>query len=943
MARAVWLGVLLMGPLAAQEAKDRLGDPLPAGAAQRLGTLRLRYGGVGGLAYLPDGRGVILTGGSVELWDLAVGQRLSSTKVSGAGLVGVQVRSDGRALLLADAAGMIREWDPLTLAEVRAWDTGQKQLRTACYSPDGTRVLTAANAPPGLKEWDLATGRELVSLRSELVVVRAGAIYGPGHTAILGGGYQHNLEHWDLGTGRLLKRWCAIYEAKHLALAPDGQSVTVGLEDRALEWSLATYTVLNTYKHCPGEAARIFQVAYLPAANEVLCGGRDGSLHRWSRTTGERVFSWRPHQSLVAPFAVSPDHQWVLSYGTGRVAETNLATGEPRLAWDRHAGSVEAVAVVPGGGLVVTGSSDETLRVWDSASGDCLRVIRGAALGAYAVAVSAGGRLAAGCKDGVVREYRLTDGTPTAEYRGHRGYVRAVCFADELLVSSADDGSIRLWRAGRPEAGAVLEGHRGGVLGLGVSPDGRQLASCGRDGTVRLWDLAARREVRRFTGHGGWVTAVRFTPDGGQLVSGGRDGRIVLTPLSGDGAKAVARGSWVNALACAGETVLAAGADGLVLGYDLRSGAPAGSCRGQGGSVLALAADGRWLVTGSQDTTALVWPLPLPATTGGPALTAVAPAPAELLTWPDHDSYGCEDNPTGDPIGGGPGYRDVKTGGERVVRTRPELLEALKSATAGEVVFVPDGVDIDLTGAVGLNLPAGVTLAGTRGLNGSPGARLYTTLRSTNPLFRTAGDGVRVTGLRIEGPYAGPELIAEFAQGLSIGHHGGEVDNCEIYNWNCVGIGVGGGGDVRIHHNHIHHCQLSGYGYGVVTGRSNCFIIANRFDWCRHDIASSGSPGDAYEAAWNLVGEHATSHRFDMHGGSDRGDGTDLAGDWIRIHHNTFLDGQRRAVVIRGVPSQGADIHHNRLAQPTGQQAVSSPGNTRVHHNRCGPEGRLEE
>ncbi len=305
------------------------------------------------------------------------------------------------------------------------------------------------------------------------------------------------------------------------------------------------------------------------------------------------------------------------------------------------------------------------------------------------------------------------------------------------------------------------------------------------------------------------------------------------------------------------------------------------------------------------------------------------------------ETFGCEANSTGDPIGGGPGYRDIKTSGDFTVRTPAELEAAFKEAKAGQVIFIPDGVEMDLTGKQGLAIPAGVTLAGTRGLKDSLGARLFTTLRTTSPLMRTTGDDTRITGLRLEGPYAGSERIPTFAQGLSIAHHNGEVDNCEVYNWNCVGIGVGGGGTVRVHHNYIHHCQLSGYGYGVATGRSNTFIIANKFDYCRHHIASSGSPGDSYEAAWNLVMDNATSHYFDMHGGSDRGDATDIAGDWIHIHHNTFR-GKHRPVVIRGVPSQGADIHHNWFNMPA-KEAVRSGGNTRVYRNVYGPDRKLEE
>lgn len=300
------------------------------------------------------------------------------------------------------------------------------------------------------------------------------------------------------------------------------------------------------------------------------------------------------------------------------------------------------------------------------------------------------------------------------------------------------------------------------------------------------------------------------------------------------------------------------------------------------------------------------------------------------------ETFGCEANPTGDPIGGGAGYRDIKTSGDFTVRTLDELLAALKTAKAGQVIFIPDGVEIDTGTQQGLTVPSGVTLAGTRGLNGSLGARLFTKSMAIRPLLQSGGDDVRVTGLRFEGPYSGPERIAQMSQCMTMAHHNCTVDNCEIYNWNLVGIGVGGGGNVYIHHNDIHHCQLSGYGYGVSTGRANCFITANKFDWCRHDIASSGSPGDCYEASWNLVGPNATSHRFDMHGGSDRGDGTDIAGDWIYIHHNTFQDPKRRAVVIRGVPSQGAEVHHNWFAAPAAE-TVASKGNTRVYQNVYGP------
>ena len=91
----------------AQPAVDSLGDPLPEDAIQRLGTLKMRYGGIGGLTYLPDGRGVVLYGGNVHLWDLAEGRLESDNPVSSRSLAAVELRQDGKALLLADGSGTV--------------------------------------------------------------------------------------------------------------------------------------------------------------------------------------------------------------------------------------------------------------------------------------------------------------------------------------------------------------------------------------------------------------------------------------------------------------------------------------------------------------------------------------------------------------------------------------------------------------------------------------------------------------------------------------------------------------------------------------------------------------------------------------------------------------------------------------------------------------------
>ena len=94
-------------------------------------------------------------------------------------------------------------------------------------------------------------------------------------------------------------------------------------------------------------------------------------------------------------------------------------------------------------------------------------------------------------------------------------------------------------------------------------------------------------------------------------------------------------------------------------------------------------------------------------------------------------------------------------------------------------------------------------------------------------------------------------------------------------------------------------------------------VEANVFDHNRHDITSDGEPGSHYTATYNLVLDGAVEQSFDVHGGKDRQDCTNIAGSAFVIHHNTFLQSHKPAVRIRGSPvgnaSLGIQRHHFRV------------------------------
>ncbi len=337
-------------------------------------------------------------------------------------------------------------------------------------------------------------------------------------------------------------------------------------------------------------------------------------------------------------------------------------------------------------------------------------------------------------------------------------------------------------------------------------------------------------------------------------------------------------------------------------------------------------------------------------------------------TWVEIDGqvYGAVPGELG-PIGGGESYSRIITGGDFTVSTPDELLAALKQAQAGQVIYLDPEGDFDFTTLVFaeesfvIGIPEGVTLASNRGQNGSRGAVIYSDNFATRPLMRTLGPNVRLTGLWLRGPDPkqrlehhersfnpargdGDSTIQHqyyyrfpVSEGIVTTFDGLEVDNCEVSGWSHAGIHLSNGVDHLVHHNYIHHCQMNGLGYGVCHGYGNVSVSTieyNLFDANRHSIAGTGKPGNAYIARHNVELGMSLSHCFDMHGGSDRRDGTTIAGDWMKMHNNTFR-APMRAIAIRGVPQQATEIHHNWFYQ-------SEPGSFAIMPWPTGGETNVE-
>ncbi len=318
-------------------------------------------------------------------------------------------------------------------------------------------------------------------------------------------------------------------------------------------------------------------------------------------------------------------------------------------------------------------------------------------------------------------------------------------------------------------------------------------------------------------------------------------------------------------------------------------------------------------------------------------------APWTLPPRPDTDSPAASDSWR---WGGGVGYPDVVDPTWPVVVEATDattLAVALAAAGAGDIVFIPSDAEIDLTGQ-SLCIPAGVWLAGDRGVDSSPGGLITSSTGAASAILTACGDDVRVTGLRIRGP--DPETCpaewpdncpndvsadsncaycTDTAYGISTTFDRLEVDNNELSGWTYAAVGVKDALDADVHHNWIHNNWREGLGYGTVlygSDPTSAVIRWNRYDGMRHAVAGQGYPSEDYEARDNLVEADAISHVFDMHGENEAaGDGTSYAGGTILVHDNIVLVPDQHSFVVRGEPDDGAWFYANCVA-PSDSEAA---------------------
>jgi WD40 repeat protein len=327
-----------------------------------------------------------------------------------------------------------------------------------------------------------------------------------------------------------------------------------------------------------GHKAIIRDVIFTKDGRYLVSASDDKTVRVWDVRTGDieryiRGQIGKGHEGGIYAAALSPDNRWLAVGGYPSkwgIRLIDFATGRVRRLLEGHENVIFGLAFSRDSRLLISGSADDTARLWDTATGTSLHTLRGHKDHIYAVAFSPDGRLAVtGSFDHTLRLWRVSDGSLVRTLAGHEDKVKSVAFTPDgkYLLSGSYDNTIRLWDgvSGRfikvlarqnrnlaslsitPDSKHVLTGsgqtrsgqftnnvfsipdgdriaqfdkHANIVLATAISPDGATAATGGAEEEIWLWDIETGREKRKLAGQGRQVWSVGFSKDGRSIAWG---------------------------------------------------------------------------------------------------------------------------------------------------------------------------------------------------------------------------------------------------------------------------------------------------------------------------------------------------------------------------------------------------------------------------------------
>ncbi len=282
-----------------------------------------------------------------------------------------------------------------------------------------------------------------------------------------------------------------------------------------------------------------------------------------------------------------------------------------------HTNRVNSVHFSSDGKYIISGSWDETLKLWKIESAEEIRTFKAYDKGINAIAYSSDGEfiINSDTSDNNFRLSRISTGKVLNIFKEHKTKIVSLAFSPDgnYIISGSENNNLIFWDRRESKKIKKYKGHDDLINDIDFNNDGKNFATASNDKTIRIWDVTRKYARKTLEEHKDIVTHIEFSPDGRTLISSSADKNLILWNVSsGDTIRSfIGHTNKINSVAFSpdGNYIVSAGSDTTIRIWETESARLLGIFTGHQSIIncVQFSPDGKYIVSASDDNTLKLW------------------------------------------------------------------------------------------------------------------------------------------------------------------------------------------------------------------------------------------------------------------------------------------------------------------------------------------------